>query len=52
MLAAVHSDIDYPLTGAEVIDLVRNAILSGSDTQIEAVKDQFEGFNSLGCPLS
>ncbi len=48
LLSASHPNVAYPLTAADVITLVQNAVMTGD---IEATKDLLAGFNELGCPL-
>jgi hypothetical protein len=43
------STVDYPLSAAQVIDMVRAAI-ANPDT-LEETKDLLDGYNNLGCPL-
>jgi hypothetical protein len=47
LLGAASSNVDFPLTELEVIDLVNDAFASGD---FEATKDLLEGFNELGAP--
>jgi hypothetical protein len=47
-LLNASSGIDYPLTAAAVIALVQEAYAT---TAFEAIKDQLEAANELGCPL-
>ncbi len=47
LLNAENSDVDYPLTSAQVIDMVNDAVASG-DAAIESLKDTLDGFNNLG----
>ena len=47
LLNAENPDIDYPLTTAQVIAMVNDAVASG-DAAIESLKDTLEGFNNLG----
>lgn len=51
LLNAASPDVDYPLTVQEVIDMVQ-AVDPTDDDAVEALKDQFEEFNELGCPLN
>ena len=48
LLSASHPDVGYPLTTAEVIAAVQGAAAGGN---LEAVKNQLEANNELGCPL-
>jgi hypothetical protein len=50
LLSAASLDVDYSLTTEQVILMVQQAV-GGSKGQIEAIKNQFEHFNELGCPL-
>jgi hypothetical protein len=47
LLNSVSSGVDYPLSEAEVIDMVNDAYASGD---FEATKDILAGFNELGAP--
>ena len=47
LLGAASSNVDYPLTEDEVIDLVNDAFASGD---FESTKDLLEGFNELETP--
>lgn len=49
LLNASSGDVDYPLSVSQVIAKVQDAIANGT---VEQTKDEFEGFNELGCPLS
>ncbi len=49
LLSASHPNVAYPLTPADVITLVRNAVLSGD---YEPTKNLLDGYNNLGCPLN
>jgi hypothetical protein len=49
LLNASNSNVGYPLTVSQVIAKVQAAIAGGT---IEQTKDEFEGFNELGCPLN
>lgn len=48
LLNASSPDVSYDLSVSEVISKF-NAAVDGGD--IEGTKDEFEGFNELGCPL-
>ncbi len=50
LLSAANPDVDYPFTETEVISLF-NAVFPGSNTEYEALKDQFAAANESGCPL-
>ena len=50
LLNAAHPDVDYPLTTAQVTDMVNGAVASGNKATIESLKDTLEGFNKLGAP--
>jgi hypothetical protein len=43
--------VDYPLTTAEVVDMVNDALASGDRDTILAVKDVLDTNNNLGCPF-
>lgn len=47
LLNAENSDVDYPLTTAQVIEMVNEAI-ANEDAAIESLKDTLDGFNNLG----
>ena len=47
LLNAENPNVDYPLTTAQVIAMVNDAVASG-DGAIESLKDTLEGFNNLG----
>ncbi|MGH8934748.1 MAG: hypothetical protein ACRDXD_00505 [Acidimicrobiia bacterium] len=48
LLNSAHSEVDYPLTTAEVIELVQEAIASGD---FESAGDQLEAFNEAECDV-
>jgi hypothetical protein len=48
LLNSAHPNVAYPMTTAEVITLVQNAIATG---QYEAAKNILANYNELGCPL-
>ena len=50
-LAALHPDVDYPRIASEVVSLTNEALDSGRRARMERVKDRFDEFNNLGCPL-
>jgi hypothetical protein len=50
LLNAADPNVNYPLTTAEVITAVQNAVAAGGGA-IEALKNQLDTFNRLGCPL-
>jgi choice-of-anchor A domain-containing protein len=51
LLNAASPDVDYPLSTGEVISQVNAALASGSASTIEALKDELDDYNNLGCPL-
>jgi hypothetical protein len=51
LLNILHEDIEYPITEGQVISRTNAALNSGSRAQMEAQKNEFARFNSLGCPL-
>jgi hypothetical protein len=51
LLAALHDGVDYPIAESQVISRTNAALNSGSRAAMEDQKNQFEGFNSLGCPI-
>jgi hypothetical protein len=44
--------VDYPLTTAQVITLVDDAIASGDRGTILGVAAALDGLNNLGCPIN
>ena len=50
VLSAAHPGVDYPLTVAEIVDMVNDAY-SGL-TDVEDTKDVLAGFNEAGCSIS
>jgi hypothetical protein len=46
------SSVAYNLTEAQVIQKVNDAIASEDNAEIEAVKDELDELNNMGCPLS
>jgi hypothetical protein len=50
-LAALHPDVDYPRIASEVVSITNAALASGRRARMERVKNRFDGFNNLGCPL-
>jgi hypothetical protein len=51
LLNILHPEIEYPINEGQVISRTNAALNSGSRAQMEAQKNEFAGFNSLGCPL-
>jgi hypothetical protein len=51
LLNSASSGVDYELTTAEVIQMF-NDTFPGTDADYEALKDVFEAFNELSCPLN
>jgi hypothetical protein len=51
LLNSVHPDVDYPLTTAQVIAWVSEA-LTGSDSAKLELARLLEGYNSLGCTVT
>jgi hypothetical protein len=51
LLNILHPEVEYPLHERAVINRTNAALNSGSRAQIEAQKNEFQRFNSLGCPL-
>ena len=51
LLNSATGGVSYDLTTQEVIDAF-NAVYPGSNSDYNALKDQFEGFNEQGCPLN
>ena len=50
LLNAAHPDIGYPLSEAEIKTRVGTA-LAGTAIDEEALKDELDAYNNLGCPL-
>jgi hypothetical protein len=48
LLNAAHSEVDFPLTTAEVIDLVQEAVASGD---FESAADELEELNEADCTI-
>jgi hypothetical protein len=48
LLNANSGDVDYPLSAAEVVALVNDALASGD---FEGAKNTLEGYNELGCTV-
>ena len=51
LLGATHTEVAYPYTAREVIDLTNAALDSGNSRKIESLKDQFDKYNSLESDL-
>lgn len=51
LLNILHEDIEYPINEGQLISRTNTALNSGSRAQMEAQKNEFASFNSLGCPL-
>jgi hypothetical protein len=51
LLNASHPGSSFPLSPAEVIDLVANALLFGTADDQEDVKDMLEALNETNCPF-
>jgi hypothetical protein len=50
--SCASSGVDYPLTTAQVITLVDDAIASGDRGTILGVAAALDGLNNLGCPIN
>src|SRR5215211_4322487 len=50
LLGAANPDVDYPITEAQVVDMVNAAVASGSKANIESHTTTLDGFNMLGAP--
>lgn len=50
-LNAAHPDINYPLNLSQVIDFTNSALASGNRATMEQLKNLFDGYNNLGCPI-
>jgi hypothetical protein len=48
LLNAENSEVDYPLTTAQVVDMVDDAVANGDEVAIDSLKDTLDGFNNLG----
>jgi hypothetical protein len=52
LLNTVHFDVDYPLgSEGQVISAVNDALAAGGDA-LKTLKNKFDRWNNLGCPLS
>ncbi|MGI9200055.1 MAG: hypothetical protein ACR2QL_03270, partial [Woeseiaceae bacterium] len=51
VLNAANPEVSYDLTPQQVIDAF-NAVYPGSKGDYETLKNEFEEFNELGCPLN
>lgn len=51
VLNAAHPAVDYPLTTQQIVARVNAALAGGSDAQIEALKNELDGYNNLGANL-
>jgi len=51
LLNAESPDVDYALTPGDVVTLLQAAFDSPDPSAIETLKDYFESFNELVCPL-
>jgi hypothetical protein len=49
LLNTAHPGVDFPLSAAQVIESVRNAVLQGNAGPVASYLD---GLNNLGCPLN
>lgn len=52
LLNASNPDVNYPLSVAEIIDLVQAIEPEEDPEEIENLKDLFQDFNEAFCPLS
>ena len=50
VLSAAHPGVDYPLTVAEIVDMVNDAYNGLAD--VEDTKNLLAGFNEAGCSIS
>jgi len=50
--ACPGSGVNYPLTDAQIVTLVNDAIASGDRATILGVASALDGFNNLGCPIN
>ena len=51
LLNASHPGTNYPLSEAEVLAQVQQALLAGDTDTLESLKDVLEAFNEAGCPF-
>lgn len=51
LLNAAHPDVAYPLTDAEVIADVDDALATEDRDELLALEAVLDGYNNLGCPL-
>lgn len=49
LLNAAHPEIDYPLTEADVLSMIKSAIDSGDRTTIRTLGGTLADFNEIGC---
>ncbi|MGI0050065.1 MAG: hypothetical protein ACREAW_11035, partial [Nitrososphaera sp.] len=49
LLNSAQPDVEYPMTTAEVIDAVQDAVNSGNKNLIESTKSELAANNELGC---
>jgi hypothetical protein len=53
LLSTVHFDVAYPIgTESVLIAMVNAALATNNASVMEALKDQLDDWNNLGCPLS
>jgi hypothetical protein len=50
LLNAASTHVDYPLTTAQLIQMVNEAVASGNKATIESLKTTLDGFNNLDAP--
>jgi hypothetical protein len=52
LLNTVHFDVAFPIGSEGVLIGMVNTALAGDEDAMEALKDQLDTWNNLGCPLS
>ncbi len=51
-LSTIHFDVAYPIGAERVLIGQVNTALAGTPADMEALKNQLDTWNNLGCPLS
>jgi hypothetical protein len=52
LLNIAHSDIDYPLTVADLVAVVNDAIVNGTNEDKTTLAGQIDELNNAGCPIN
>ena len=52
LLSAAHANVDYPMTEAEVIAAVQDALGDQNNWTIKSLKNQLDEYNNLGADMS